>query len=214
MSNIIDEFSKYLKYFTPETLLVTEGEADQDFFCLIEGSVSIWKGDVENQDKRVKIHTIDVPGSYFGEMSWLLKEKRTASILAEDHVKVLKFPGQILPFFIKTQPKLALSICTTMAKRLKGTTNKNEEAAYVRQALLEDTSYELTHAKSLCQNIFVMLTSIQAQYQLPVLKDIIQFLVYDKLIQSGKQLDITKNMIQNFPDKVKKLVEKHYDVYE
>jgi len=79
-----EEFIKYIKTYEKDEFLVSEVDSDQDFFCLISGSVGIWKGDPQQPDELVKIGEISEQGTYFGEMSVLLHEQRTASIRAKD----------------------------------------------------------------------------------------------------------------------------------
>lgn len=204
------EFIKYLKAYKADEVIIEEGSNDTDFFCLLQGSVGIWKGnDNENAAKRqVKIGEITEKGTYFGEMSTLLEETRTASIIAIDGmVKVLKFPGEMLPQMILKQPKLGLKICTALADRLKGTTLKQKDIALQRNEIRDDATSQFLYARRQFQRVFIMLSAIQMQMQNPNLKALIEYMSHDKL-QGRRKLRIDDEFLEEIPstlvDPVKK----------
>jgi len=207
MSN---ELEKFVKNYQPKDFIIKESANEDDFFCLIEGSVSIWKGDINDPSNMVKVGSFDTKGAYFGEMGWLLKEKRTASIIADTLTQVLKFPGNMLPLMIQKHPKLGLKICTALADRLKGTTEKNEEVATQRNELRSDGVQDLLHAKEIFQKVFMLLTAIQSQFQNPLLKSAIDFMGQDRLLKGGKKLRLDEDFLQEVPDKLADLLKKHF----
>lgn len=205
-----DEYIKYLKIYNPEDSLIEEGGEDQDFFCLLSGSVGIWKGDVKDKAKRVKVGDITEPGTYFGEMSCLLGEPRTASILAVDKVKTLKFPGNMLPQMILKQPKLGLKVCTDLAERLKGTTNKQQNIMVERNELRNDSTEQFLRGKASFQKVFIMLTALQSQLQHPLLKTIIEQMSRDPLLQGGRKLHFDQTFFADIPEPLVEAIKKAY----
>ncbi len=194
------EFTKYLKVYQPKEFLIEEGGEDTDFFCLLHGKVGIWKNGIEEEDDRIKIGQIDGKGTYFGEMSALLQEHRSASICAlEEPVKVLKFPGDMLPQMMLKQPKLGLKVCTALADRLKGTTNKQQEVSIERNEIRDDATNQFLHAKEAFQKVFVMLTTIQKQLQNPNLKMVVEYMTHDKLLQGGRKIRINEGFLEDIP---------------
>lgn len=205
-----DEYIKYLKIYNPEDALVDEGNEDQDFFCLLSGSIGIWKGDKKNKAKRVKVGEINEPGTYFGEMSCLLGEPRTASIVAVDKVKALKFPGSMLPQMILKQPKLGLKVCTDLAERLKGTTNKQQNVMMERNEIRNDATEQFLHGKASFQKLFIMLTALQTQIQHPLLKTIIEFMSRDTLLQGGRKIHFDAGFFADVPEPLVEAIKKAY----
>ncbi|MDF2576998.1 MAG: cyclic nucleotide-binding protein [Chlamydiales bacterium] len=206
------EFIKYLKVYLPDSFIITEGTDDKEFFCLLEGSVAIWKGAPEQRDKMVKVGGFAEKGTYFGEMGYLLQEMRTASIIAETQVKVLKFPGDMLPEMIVKQPKLGLKLCTNLANRLKGTTQQQQNITLQRNELRSDATDQLLHAKDVYQKVVLMLTAIQAQFQNPLLKAAIDYMQKDKLMQGGKRKNmVNEEFLRDLPPRLAELMKKQFE---
>jgi CRP/FNR family transcriptional regulator len=196
------DFIKYLKVYKPQEVLIAEGGDEQDFFCLLQGAIGIWKGDIEDRESLVKIGELAEKGTYFGEMSYLLQEPRTASIMAEGNVKVLKFPGEMLPDMVMKQPKLGLKICTALADRLKGTTMKQQDIAKQRNVLRTDATNQLLHAKEAYQKMFVILSAIQTQFQNPFLKSAMEYMAQDKLLQGGRKMRMDDKFYRDLPPRL------------
>ncbi len=195
------EFIKYLQVYEPSQPLIKEGEEDTDFFCLLQGGVGIWKSGGEDSDGDIRIGEIREKGTYFGEMSGLLQEERSASIRAlEEPVKVLKFPGEMLSQMMVKQPKLGLKVCTALANRLKGTTNKQQEVSIERNEIRDDATNQFLHAKEAFQKVFVMLTTIQKQLQNPNLKMVVEYMMHDKLLQGGRKIRINEEFLEDVPE--------------
>lgn len=204
------EFIKYLKVYKSHDALIVEGTEENDFFCLLQGKVGVWKGDLQNRESLVKVGEIAEKGSYFGEMSYLLQEPRTASIMAEDSVKVLKFPGEMLPQMVMKQPKLGLKICTALADRLKGTTIKQQDIAQQRNVLRSDATNQLLHAKEVFQKLFFILTAVQTQFQNPFLKATLEFMSREKLLQGGRKIRVDDKFLHDLPARLVDLLKKQY----
>lgn len=208
-----EEFIKYLKVYKPNEILIKEGEdgEDADFFCLLQGTVGIWKGQLEDKSKAVKIGEISERGTYFGEMSALLEEDRTATIRALDEpVKVLKFPGEMLSQMILKQPSLGLKVCTALADRLRGTTDQQHDTAVQRNEIRDDATSQFLHAKEAFQKVFVMLTTIQTQLQHPNLKACLEFMSTDKLLQGGRKIHMDEEFLADLPPQLVDSVKQVY----
>lgn len=205
-----EEYIQYLKAYKPDEILIAEDDTDQDFFCLLTGKVGIWKGDVQDRESMVKIGEITDQGTYFGEMSMLLQEKRTASIIAHEPVKVLKFPGDMLSQLMLKQPKLGLKLCTALADRLKGTTSKQQDIALQRNEIRDDATQQFLQAKEAFQKLFVMVTAVQAQLQHPILKSVVEYMATDNMMQGGRKIRFDETFVEDMPSSVTDLVKKAY----
>lgn len=91
--------------------IVREGNTDKDFFMLVQGSVIVVKGGK-------KIAQIVQPGEYFGEMSAITGEPRSASIISYQRSVIRRFPGEKLPEIIEKYPQVASHLFEVLAHRL------------------------------------------------------------------------------------------------
>jgi CRP-like cAMP-binding protein len=204
------EFIKYIKSYKAGDTIVTEGEAGNAFYCLMQGKVGIWKGPTDDPDKQIRIGELSSKGAYFGEMSVLLHEPRSATIKCLEPVKVLEFPSEMLPELICQQPKLGLKLCTALADRLRGTTESNKDISEHRNELREDATSQALHARDQYRKIFVMLTSIQTQLQHPHVKSVIEYMATDKLLKGGKRQRFTESFLADIPESLQEAVRKAY----
>ena len=116
LNNIIHnpEMEKYLvSYETGETLFF-EGDDSQDIYVLVSGKLDILKG-------TKKIADIVKEGVVFGEMSFLLNEKRTATVKAMTDVKAIRIPKENVEPFLKEFPEVFTVVAKFLAKRLDAT---------------------------------------------------------------------------------------------
>jgi type IV pilus assembly protein PilB len=93
-------------------VVIREGNTDYDFFELIQGAVIVVKGGK-------KIAEITQPGAYFGEMSAISGEARSASIISKGRSTVRRFPGDKLFEVIENYPDVTKHLFKTMVSRLE-----------------------------------------------------------------------------------------------
>lgn len=91
--------------------IIRQDNQDIDFFKLVTGAVQVVK------DGK-KIAEITEPGEYFGEMSAISGEPRTASIISKGRSKVKRFPGDKLMEVIEKYPEVARYLFKTVVQRL------------------------------------------------------------------------------------------------
>ncbi len=109
--------SRVNRYITPYEdgkAIFMEGDDSQDLFILVTGQLNVFKGNK-------KIAQITEKGSLFGEMSFLLDAKRTATIKAEKDVNAIQIPKEDIPDFLQDFPEVAGEITKLLAKRLDET---------------------------------------------------------------------------------------------
>jgi len=92
-------------------VIIRQNNRDKDFFKLVTGAVMVVK------DGK-KIAEITEPGEYFGEMSAISGEPRTASIVAKGRCKVKRFPGDKLMEVIEKYPEVGKYLFKTVVNRL------------------------------------------------------------------------------------------------
>ena len=100
-----------IEHYEDKDVIVREGNRDSDFFKLVQGAVIVAKGGK-------KIAEIAEPGEYFGEMSAITGESRSASILSKGRSVIKRFPGDKLPEIIEKYPEVAKHLFEAIAGRL------------------------------------------------------------------------------------------------
>ena len=106
---------RYLKRFAPGIFVFRENDDSQDLYFLVSGELEVLKG------SRV-ISKITEPGTLFGEMSFLLGGKRTASVKASLETETVQVPRDQISAFMREFPSAALEMSRLMARRLDKTT--------------------------------------------------------------------------------------------
>jgi len=91
--------------------ILRQGNTDIDFFKLIQGAVMVVR------DGK-KIAEIVQPGEYFGEMSAITGEARSASIVSKGRTVIKRYPGDKLSEIIQKYPDVAGHLFKTIATRL------------------------------------------------------------------------------------------------
>ncbi len=94
-------------------VIFTEGDAGKEMFFVLKGSVGIRKEGREIAMIRAK--------NYFGEMSFLLSEPRSATAVALDDVELLAVSNETITVLMNEFPGLVLSMLREMALRLRDT---------------------------------------------------------------------------------------------
>ena len=96
--------------------IIRQNNNDIDFFKLVTGAVSVVK------DGK-KIAEITEPGEYFGEMSVISGEPRSASITSKGRSKIKRFPGDKLQEVIQKYPDVSSHLFKTVVNRLTQANN-------------------------------------------------------------------------------------------
>jgi len=105
------DLEKHLITYHKGDTLFLEGDESQDLYFLVSGHLEVLKGDK-------KIEEITEPGALFGELSFLLGAKRTATLQAENEVRVLRIPKNEVTAFLKQFPAVGDKITEILARRL------------------------------------------------------------------------------------------------
>jgi type IV pilus assembly protein PilB len=100
--------------YEDKDVIIREGNTDIDFFKLVQGGLYVVKGGK-------MIAEIVQPGDYFGEMSAITGEPRSASIISKGRSQVKRFPGDKLSEVIEKYPDVAKHLFGVLAARLDNT---------------------------------------------------------------------------------------------
>jgi PAS domain S-box-containing protein len=101
----------YTVAYQPGDLLCVEGDESQDLFILVKGRLEIMKG-------KQPIAEISQRGASFGEISFILGTRRTASVKAQNAVEALRIPKDDINRVLRQFPSLAMHMLKFMAQRL------------------------------------------------------------------------------------------------
>ncbi|MBI5178687.1 MAG: type IV-A pilus assembly ATPase PilB [Nitrospinae bacterium] len=97
--------------FEDGDLIIREGNTDKNFYQVLQGGLVITKnGKVVGE--------ITQPGEYFGEMSSLLNQPRTATVRSKGKSVVKVFPGDKLRETIDNHPDIAFNIIKSLMTRI------------------------------------------------------------------------------------------------
>lgn len=95
--------------------LIQQGEAGDSMFLLWEGLLGVWV-DIRNNGHPVRVAQIG-PGDFFGEISLLTGEARTATIRAECEGCVFEITKECMTELFRQHPQLMDSMSRTVAER-------------------------------------------------------------------------------------------------
>jgi len=99
--------------FAPNEPIVRRGQEGRSMFVIIRGNVSVQIPGENGQEVINRLTTND----FFGEMSLLTGEPRSATVVAEDEVDVLEIrKGALKPIF-ESNPELMTSVCEIIEER-------------------------------------------------------------------------------------------------
>ncbi len=104
---------------TGETL-VEEGAPGRSLFVLERGAVRVLKADPELGGKQVELAVLG-EGAFFGEMSLLTGEPRSATIVAREHTGVLELGKEAMAAALEEDPRVAESLSEALARRQRDT---------------------------------------------------------------------------------------------
>lgn len=107
-------FDKFGSQYKPGEIIFLEYEPGDTFYMIQGGRVKISK---VVQDKE-KLLDILESGDVFGEMAIIEDAPRSATAVAVDDVKLLKFKKENFEVLLKTNPAMALKLLKIFAKRI------------------------------------------------------------------------------------------------
>ena len=106
---------KYGRSYQPGETLIQEADDSKEAFFLYSGEAAAYK-QLDGHER--KLGTL-AEGQLFGEMAYLLKEKRTATVRAESPVVALVLPPAMLEQLMQHSAPLSRRIIDTLCQRLE-----------------------------------------------------------------------------------------------
>ncbi|GAC1375303.1 MAG: hypothetical protein NVS2B12_34670 [Ktedonobacteraceae bacterium] len=106
------------RIFQPGQVVMRAGEEGSSFQIIEQGEVEIWLTDTDG--KKVVLDVLG-PGKFFGELSMLAGETRSASATSAEEVVTLELDRNEFFDFLRRRPEAAIDVLTELGQRLKHT---------------------------------------------------------------------------------------------
>lgn len=120
LEKLFDRFGRTCR--AGETVF-SEGETGTDMYFVLEGKVEVIRPGATPKET-VVLASLEV-GDFFGEMSLLLDEPRSAAVRAvSDGTRILRISPGNFDTIVKLQPQIALRMLKTLAHRLRATSQR------------------------------------------------------------------------------------------
>jgi CRP-like cAMP-binding protein len=79
-----------LEAWPADSEVLREGERSDDFFVVYTGTLSVWRANALRSNRRIgKLSA----GDFFGEIGFLLKSARSATVRTDEHCRLFRFPA-------------------------------------------------------------------------------------------------------------------------
>jgi len=117
-ANVLEELRSRMtkRTYQKNNMILMEDEFGDTFFIIAQGSIKITR---VSEDGREVILAILGEGEFFGEMSLLDGETRSANAIALDESEVMILKRHDFLLFLERFPKIAISLLTEMANRIR-----------------------------------------------------------------------------------------------
>ncbi len=126
---VIAAMAEEKSYARGDTILVEDDATGQTFFLIAEGGVKVL---LTAEDGREAILATLGEGDFFGEMSLLDGEPRSATVRSMGHSRLLIVRREDFLQCLRKQPDLALALLSEMSKRMRKTNRQLSSLALMR----------------------------------------------------------------------------------
>jgi CRP/FNR family transcriptional regulator, cyclic AMP receptor protein len=106
------------RIYQPGQMCMKAGDQGTTFQVIEQGEVELWLNDTDN--KKVVLDTLG-PGKFFGELSMLSGETRSATATSSEQVVTLELGREEFFDFLRRRPDAAIDVLTELGDRLKHT---------------------------------------------------------------------------------------------
>lgn len=105
--------------FNKNALIICEGDLSDSLYIVISGKVKAFLSDEEGKEITLTIH---VAGDYFGELSLLDSDPRSASVVTMEETKLMVISKQAFDDCMAQNPEIAIKVMQGLVHRLRGLT--------------------------------------------------------------------------------------------
>jgi len=138
-----DKYATKLYRYSKGEVIVKEGDHSSIIYILMDGELGVYKGDE-------KVAEITGKGLIFGEMSSILQQPRSTSVIAETESDIMVYRGGIQSI-TKKFPHVAIKIMAMLAERLQDMNSRYHDLQVqysAEQAKLKKALQELEELKA------------------------------------------------------------------
>jgi CRP-like cAMP-binding protein len=118
------EYSRLAEY-SPSEMIISEGDAGEELFFILSGSVRVTKATKEGIEQVIGLLR---EGDFFGEMALLDRKPRSASVFAHERTELARLRHEDIYAIFKADPSIGLKVVRTLAEvlslRLRDTNDK------------------------------------------------------------------------------------------
>jgi CRP/FNR family cyclic AMP-dependent transcriptional regulator len=104
------------KNYSKNAVVLTEGEVGDSLYMIMSGKVKVFIGDEEGREIILKILG---PGAFFGEMSMIDKQPRSASVTTIEASNFLVLAHAAFERCVEQQPRIANVVMQCLAQRVR-----------------------------------------------------------------------------------------------
>lgn len=115
-----------LRSYRKNSIILTEGDTSSSLYLVIEGELKVY---VSDEDGRANIINRLGPGDYFGELSLIDEQPRSASIEALTPCRLSVITRTFFIDYLEANPRVAIRLLEGMGQRLRCTTDHAKNLA-------------------------------------------------------------------------------------
>lgn len=112
--------------YRKNSIIISEGDASSSLYLVLDGELKVY---VSDEDGRANIINRLGPGDYFGELSLIDEQPRSASIEALTQCRLSVLTRAYFIDYLETHPRMAIRMLEGMGERLRRTTDHAKSLA-------------------------------------------------------------------------------------
>jgi CRP/FNR family transcriptional regulator, cyclic AMP receptor protein len=106
-----------VREFAPDSVVVSQEEPGEALYVLARGKVKVVL--YGESGREVILSIFKTPGDFFGEMSLLDDQPRSATVIAAERSRLLVLSRAAFQSHLAAQPRIALRVLTELSRRLR-----------------------------------------------------------------------------------------------
>lgn len=131
----IPEAETFLRYceqitYKPRSVIFRQGDLSDCLYLVLDGSVSVVVDDDQDPEQEMVVSYLN-PGDFVGEMGLFGEEHRTANLIARTECQLAKISYDRFHQVRASFPDLLYALATQLGSRLRATTRKLTDLAFV-----------------------------------------------------------------------------------
>jgi len=115
-----------VRTFHKNSIVITEGDRSSSLYVILNGEVKVF---VSDEEGKTNIVNRLGPGDYFGELSLIDDEPRSASVEAVTRCQISILARQHFVQYLEEHPRVAIALLRGMGRRLRNTTGHAKNLA-------------------------------------------------------------------------------------